>query len=48
MMRSHPRIGCDSPNRVAAIGATETGEAVAVHLEPLTGKLIALHVGSER
>ena len=29
-------------------GATETGESVAVHLEPLTGKLIAWHVGGER
>jgi hypothetical protein len=29
-------------------GATETGEAIAVHLEPLTGKLIAFHVGGER
>jgi hypothetical protein len=29
-------------------GATETGEAVAMHLEPLTGKLMALHVGGER
>ncbi len=31
-----------------AQGATEAGEAVAVHLEPLTGKLIALHVGGAR
>ncbi|MCX6544513.1 MAG: hypothetical protein NTV05_08875, partial [Acidobacteria bacterium] len=29
-------------------GATETGESVAVHLEPLTGKLLAWHVGGER
>jgi len=29
-------------------GATESGEAIAVHLEPLTGKLIAWHVGGER
>jgi hypothetical protein len=29
-------------------GATEVGEAIAVHLEPLTGKLIALHVGGDR
>ncbi len=31
-----------------AQGTTEAGEAVAVHLEPLTGKLIALHVGGAR
>jgi len=29
-------------------GATEAGESIAVHLEPLTGKLIAFHVGGER
>jgi hypothetical protein len=29
-------------------GATETGESVAVHLEPLTGKLIAFHLGGDR
>ncbi|MCX6544510.1 MAG: hypothetical protein NTV05_08860 [Acidobacteria bacterium] len=29
-------------------GATETSESVAVHLEPLTGKLLAWHVGGER
>ena len=29
-------------------GATEGGESLAVHLEPLTGKLIAFHVGGER
>jgi hypothetical protein len=29
-------------------GATEDGESLAVHLEPLTGKLIALHVGGDR
>jgi hypothetical protein len=29
-------------------GTTETGESVAVHLEPLTGKLIAFHVGGAR
>ena len=29
-------------------GATEAGESVAVHLEPLTGELIALHVGGDR
>ncbi|MCX6545910.1 MAG: hypothetical protein NTV05_16045 [Acidobacteria bacterium] len=29
-------------------GATEAGAAVAVHLEPLTGRLIAWHVGGER
>ena len=29
-------------------GATAAGESLAVHLEPLTGKLIAFHVGGER
>jgi hypothetical protein len=29
-------------------GATEAGEPVAVHLEPLTGKLLAWHVGGDR
>lgn len=28
--------------------ATEAGESVAVHLEPLTGKLIEFHVGGDR
>jgi hypothetical protein len=29
-------------------GTTEAGESLAVHLEPLTGKLVAFHVGGER
>jgi len=32
----------------AARSATEAGESIAVHLEPVTGKLIAFHVGGER
>jgi len=31
-----------------AQGATEAGEAITPHVEPLTGKLLALHVGGDR
>ena len=31
-----------------ARGATDAGEAVTLHLEPLSGKLVAFHVGGAR